>query len=510
MESQHPYHNFQAAVTACYDQQIATPNTKSTPNNNDNNNSSYYAHAQNQVASLEDQLHQINQQNSPIRNNKSFNEDARSTQTADGIADVQGYFIISLVVLIGDMSRGVMYPTLWPLVEMLGGTEVTQGFTVAAFSFGRILASPIFGERSVEYGYRSTLLLSCAILLLGTLLYAQSTNVGSTEFLILAQTTLGIGSGTLGVTRAYVADVTPTRGRTRYMAYLTAVQYGGFTVTPFIGAAFAHKYDNAENQYADFNVEKRLFVWNQYTAPAYFMSLVCVMTLVMLYAVFEDRTRDKAAKKKSSTDSNELANSLTWLGITVYDAAILGCMLLNVATKGCISSFETLGVNFALEHFGMDSATTGYAVSIFGAIGVVALLNMGNIERYLSDVQMIVFGIVIMTCASATLIGIREDQEYNMGRYLFVLFMVYSIGYPIGHTAVIGMFSKVVGRRRQGKLLGWFASAGSFSRMIFPIMSGYVAQYEGNSALFVVLVCVLATSLLFLVSYRDILQTFSR
>ena len=43
------------------------------------------------------------------------------------------------------------------------------------------------------------------------------------------QTVLGVGSATLGVTRAYVAEVTATRQRTTYIAWLTAVQYGGFT-----------------------------------------------------------------------------------------------------------------------------------------------------------------------------------------------------------------------------------------------------------------------------------------
>ena len=42
----------------------------------------------------------------------------------------------------------------------------------------------------------------------------------------------------LGVTRAFVAEVTAQRSRTTYMAWITAVQYGGFTVTPFIGAFF--------------------------------------------------------------------------------------------------------------------------------------------------------------------------------------------------------------------------------------------------------------------------------
>jgi hypothetical protein len=162
-----------------------------------------------------------------------------SVMTADGIHDVTGFNIVCLVILIGDMSRGVMFPTMWPLVESLGGTAVTMGYAVASFSFGRILVNPIFGAWSVSIGYTKTLLISCVLLLLGTLCYAQVQNVGKVEFLIVAQTILGIGSGTLGVTRAFVAEVTAKRNRTTYMAWLTAVQYGGFTVTPFLGALFS-------------------------------------------------------------------------------------------------------------------------------------------------------------------------------------------------------------------------------------------------------------------------------
>ena len=52
----------------------------------------------------------------------------------------------------------------------------------------------------------------------------------------------------------------------------------------------------------------------------------------------------------------------------------------------------------------------------------------------------------------------------------------------------------VVGRRPQGTLLGWFASAGSFARMLFPIMSGYIAQYRDLETLFFVLTFVLLLS----------------
>lgn len=161
-----------------------------------------------------------------------------SVMTADGIHDMPGFYVVCLVILVGDMSRGVFFPSMWPLVESLGGTSVTLGYCVASFSFGRILVSPLFGRWSVTYGYSKTLLLSCTILLLGTFLYAQVQNVGSPAFLIAAQICLGVGSGTLGVTRAFVAEVTAQRNRTTYMAWITAVQYAGFTVTPFVGALF--------------------------------------------------------------------------------------------------------------------------------------------------------------------------------------------------------------------------------------------------------------------------------
>lgn len=195
---------------------------------------------------------------SPDENDQTINpeellNDGHSTVssvlTAEGIHDVTGFCIVCFVILVGDMARGVMFPTLWPLVSLLGGTTVTLGFAVAAFSFGRIIVSPIFGSWSVEYGYKKVLTLSLSILMGGTLVYAQAQNVGSPSFLIFAQSMLGVGSGTLGVTRAFVAEVTATRARTRYMAWITAVQYAGFTVTPFFGSLFIKVLENHDYQF---------------------------------------------------------------------------------------------------------------------------------------------------------------------------------------------------------------------------------------------------------------------
>lgn len=40
-------------------------------------------------------------------------------------------------------------------------------------------------------------------------------------------------------------------------------------------------------------------------------------------------------------------------------------------------------------------------------------------------------------------LSVLDDDNTNASwRFVLAIFMIYSVGYPIGHTAVIGLFSK--------------------------------------------------------------------
>ena len=52
---------------------------------------------------------------------------------------------------------------------------------------------------------------------------------------------------------------------------------------------------------------------------------------------------------------------------------------------------------------------------------------------------------------------------------------------------MIHLYSTVVGRRPQGTLQGYFASAGSLARILFPIMSGYIISYDSINTVMIVL-----------------------
>jgi ceroid-lipofuscinosis MFS transporter 7 len=117
-------------------------------------------------------------------------------------------------------------------------------------------------------------------------------------------------------------------------------------------------------------------------------------------------------------------------------------MLLNVSTKGSIASFETLGVSIAQSHFQMMSARAGAIVAACGTVGVCALLSMGYLAVYFTDIQLITGGMVVMAAGIASLTSLEEGVQNKSWRFMLSMFLIYSIGYPVGHTAVLGLFSK--------------------------------------------------------------------
>ena len=159
-----------------------------------------------------------------------------------------------------------------------------------------------------------------------------------------------------------------------------------------------------------------------YTAPAYFMAVIIVFTIAMILTFFQDRQRITTAKEKQKKKSakramiDDVANTFPgWLfGLCIYDACIIGCMLLNVSTKGSIAAFETMGISFAESHFQMASSRAGTIVASSGLCGVFALLSMGHLTTWFTDVQLIYGGMTVMAVGIVSLAGFNATVEDGM------------------------------------------------------------------------------------------------
>lgn len=127
------------------------------------------------------------------------------------------------------------------------------------------------------------------------------------------------------------------------------------------------------------------------------------------------------------------------------------------------------------------------------------------IPRLLTDIQLMLGGIAVMIAAQ--LIGLSYGGEKHFVRYATSVVLMYAIGYPIGHTAVLGAFSKIQKSGPQAALMGWFATSGSLSRIIFPILSGYLDKAVKNSPFNIVLF-VLSLSYLGIVMLKTDMRTY--
>ena len=171
--------------------------------------------------------------------------------------------VIWLVVFVGESSRGIMFPLLWPLIDQLGGSTVDLGYLVAIYSLGRIFVTTPLGFFSDQCQHKYPLIVANILLLLGAILWANVTLTSNLYTLYASQLIMGFGSGTLGVTRSYIAENTSRIQRTNTLAILNAIQYAGFTVSPIIGSFLGSTIGQTINNYCKFAL------------PSYFLCFLC-------------------------------------------------------------------------------------------------------------------------------------------------------------------------------------------------------------------------------------------
>lgn len=338
-------------------------------------------------------------------------------------------------------------------------------------------------------GYRTVLSWASLVILMGTLINAFAR---SCLWLIVAQIFTGVGSGTLGVTRAFVSERTSGNERTYKMARLTAVQYTGFTVTPFIGSLLSYCLGDADYMVGPFRV-------TSYTCAAYFLTLLAGLCWMGLNYVFVDYVPARDAPRRAQSvssyapssssvrrDDMDFRNLSTW---TEVDWCIFAGLILNICTKGSIGVFETMGIPIAVSHFGVSNEVAGYTVSACGAVGVLALafLMKPLVERF-HDTKLMVGGVFVMIISCLLMCNYSTDGGPGPAwQYFLGVFTMYASGYPIGHTAVLTWYSKLSKQAAQGFLQGWFGSAGSVGRILLPAVSGIISEYYGDNTLFVCL-----------------------
>eukprot|EP00026_Physarum_polycephalum_P007297 Phypoly_transcript_07356.p1 GENE.Phypoly_transcript_07356~~Phypoly_transcript_07356.p1 ORF type:complete len:504 (+),score=69.11 Phypoly_transcript_07356:108-1619(+) len=436
-----------------------------------------------------------------------------------------GVSLVLLVLLFSETARGIIMPTLAPYVTSLGGDAVILGYAVSAFSAGRFVSTIVLGYLSTTLSYKAVLTGSLIVSVAGNLMYGFSYLWGP-YVLITSRILTGIGAGTLSVQRAYIAQVTNEQERTAYMSFLGAVQFFGLGVTPGLGAIIIYL--------PDFEVGN--IVFNKFTVPGHLLAVLSLLVLLLLFFFFKNppptqkpmenekpteptpnlesakigvqatyeppKTACGASTPEFTTFENNFPtptseSMATFLPVPTPEPSTLSkaqkilvfavFLGLNFMVRLVLGIIETLGTPLYMDlHGGPPSnghsqtrkeIEAGSLFGTMGLIGMAVLFLLSYLSKWVSDMKILVAGLVGLVVGMSLLIG-----NLDLIRFIVGCGFVWSIGYPLAQTLIISMFSKLLGGKPQGTWMGWIGAMGSAGRIVGPIVAGVLWDTFGQSA----------------------------
>ncbi|KAK4537106.1 hypothetical protein CDCA_CDCA11G3131 [Cyanidium caldarium] len=407
--------------------------------------------------------------------------------------DWRSMLVVYWVIFVSEAARGLVMSSQWPyLLIEFGGTQSELGVLVSSFSLGRMLAAVPWGLASDVMSMRSVLVWCSAVSILGCFGYATAPNYG---WLLASRVATGFGCATMSVCRAHVARATAPADRTQHFGYLSGLQFAGFAVMPMVSAVFG--------MLPKLRLGRLRF--DEFRYPGWVLIVlngVAILALLLLYedppsaAAAGDRRGASSADTPSGTvDGQPPAAVHTEVpserpSRPPSDTAppghpdvlvLLICLLINLCFRGVAAEVETVAtVNFMNER-GTSVETASVYIGALGTLGLFVYLLMKPLSRRFGDFRLMVAGLV-MTAAGALVLAGQHRVRLPLPLFLLALGGIWSFGYPVGQTATLSVFSKVLRALPPGGFLGVFSSAGSLARMLFASVAGVLDDRFGVAA----------------------------
>jgi ceroid-lipofuscinosis MFS transporter 7 len=429
-----------------------------------------------------------------------------------------------------EAARGLVLPTLFIYVQELGGGMADIGLLTALFSVGRFFSSLLFGWLCDRTSFRVLYNVAGGCAMLGNLLYVlpYSPSVHSRALLALSRFVIGFGAGNRSVCRANIAMLTRVDQRLQYFTLFATVVFLAYALTPGLGSVI----DDTQVELAG-----DLLQFNRFTAPGFLLVAFNLLTIVFNNLIFDDsvsrddapqspefparsplstkskeqvmaiamdvdETDDESAAKKEISPASHDEMALPVLSDRAVAIGMLVFIFLNFNARGILSIFETVNVPLFLEMTNRSTAKEQDSVQatqdastfylVVGLLGLVSYSSVQLLRRKVSDVGFLLFGfamllvgnVVLLALCADTNVGTEKrdgvDEDHSQQQFdVFVVaeVFVWSIGCPLTSAVVVSAFSKVLGSRPQGLLMGIFGASASVARMVLPFLPSLLQSW---------------------------------
>jgi ceroid-lipofuscinosis MFS transporter 7 len=381
--------------------------------------------------------------------------------------------IINFVEFAAEASRGVVLATLFLYTKSLGGDLAFMGMLTSLFSVGRLISSMVFGWMCDHYSFRSVYLVSSSVCLVGNIIYlvADEYVTGSLMVLAASRFIVGFGAGNRSVCRADVAAMTTVSQRLPYMTILSTIEFLAYALTPGLGSLVA-------------NTDMFIFGihLNQFTTPGVILVVLNILSIIGMIVAYDAsvKSQDGPEEVVPRTQTNRARSEATSLPDRVIHIGAAVFIFLNFNARGMLSVFETVNIPLFLEATGKDPSTVGAVVEAsnfqfyLGLLGLVTYFSIEYFRNSVSDVSWVQMGFLSLLAGNAVL-AVVPAADLSIVLLGVAEVLVWSVGCPITAAVCVAAFSKLLGGRPQGTLMGLFGSAASVSRIILPLIPAAIS-----------------------------------
>lgn len=376
-------------------------------------------------------------------------------QTVDKHALIFGLISVFLCGLGFSIIAPVVPFLVQPYVSNPGNQAIVVALLTSVYAVCVFFVSPGLGALSDRYGRRPVLLVCLLGSSIGYLVFGIG---GALWVLFVGRIIDGVTGGTISTIFAYFADITPSKQRTKYFGWISAVVGVGTVIGPTLGGLLA-KFG--------------------YSVPMYFGAIITLLNVVYGFFFMPE-----------SLDKNNRLEKITFIRLNPF-TQLANVLSMNNLKRLLISGFllwipsgslQAVFSQFTKDTFNWEPALIGLMFSIMGIQDIISQgFIMPKLLIKLSDAQIAVLGMV------SEIIGyslIAASSLFSFYPLLIVGMFIFGFGDSIYGPSFNGMLSKSVDSSEQGRIQGGSQSIQSLARMIGPIIGGQIYVSLGHAAPF--------------------------
>ncbi len=348
---------------------------------------------------------------------------------------------IKLIILTEVLGFSLIIPFIPYMVEDFGGNPLITGLIMTIFSLSQFISSPIIGKLSDKFGRKPLLIISQLSTMTGFIILAYANSI---PMIILSRIIDGLLGSNMTLSKAYISDITTGNNRRKQMSGLSAIIGLGMFIGPAIGGYLSTI---------------------SYRIPSLISALITFITIVLTITLLnESRVKREEVMIKASDffPAKEFIKGLkhdslreTFITLALFSIGF------SIITSS-IGLFIKHQLNLGPSIVGNYLMTVGLIRLLFQTMIMPKLIDKKSINKLISDGLLLsTIGFIILSVSINQLILITGG-------------VLIAISGGIVRPMISSKASEESSVSERGRIMGVIDSIWSVSRIISPLISGFI------------------------------------